>query len=195
MSQTRNSDIQKRILEETKIQASIENIPVELADKILPVLNVNPKSRKKLILYKDHDTGNLANVGLYVPAGKKWRIVCMFAKLVADATVTDRRIIIDAFADGTSGNDSWIWEGIAKTIQPASKTGYYSFLKNMSDAVIADQSNDQNFSVNIPDELILFEGANLWDTSINIQAGDTLMWNILIEEQDLLADEFEAKNI
>ncbi len=193
MAQIRNSDIQKRILEEAKLQASVDVIPTELADKILPVLNVNPKSKKKLLYYKDWNTRNLANNGLYVPAGKKWRIVSAFLKLQTDATVTDRRVVLAMYQNDSA--DSQICEGVAKTIQPASKVGIYNFMKSVTDSVIADKSSYQYLAVGIPDELTIFEGGNIWDESVNIQVGDAVKWNFIIEEQDILLDAFEVKDV
>lgn len=49
MATINNSDILKRIIEEAKIQTSVDEVPTQLASKVVPVLISNPQQISKIV--------------------------------------------------------------------------------------------------------------------------------------------------
>ena len=52
MATINNSEIQKRITEEAKLQLSVDAVPTQLAEKVVPVLISNPKPSISVVVYK-----------------------------------------------------------------------------------------------------------------------------------------------
>lgn len=52
MAQIYNSDLTKELLDGAKIQINRENIPNQLAEKVVPVMEVNPKAFRKINIIK-----------------------------------------------------------------------------------------------------------------------------------------------
>lgn len=190
MAETRNSDIQKRILEETGLQASIEKIPNELTERILPVLVVNPKSRKKLLVKVDENTrGLISSSGkvIYVPAGKKWRILGGHLTLTTDATVGNRFLDFQGY---TKDLHPSFYEQ-ASCVQPASKTFYYNLIHNITPS--NHLVNTTEFiSFLIPDWEFV-EGEGFYFMISALQAGDDAYFILYIEETDMLLEEVDYK--
>ncbi len=56
MATINNSEIQKRIISEAKIQTSIDKVPTQLAEKVVPVLISNPKQTPTILKRSASDT-------------------------------------------------------------------------------------------------------------------------------------------
>lgn len=90
MAQIYNSQLTKELIEAVKIQTSHDKVPNEIADKVIPTVETNPRllHNSEQIYFSTSDSQNL----LIVPTGKKFYIT--FAQITG-ATITAGTATID----------------------------------------------------------------------------------------------------
>jgi len=179
MTNIHNSDIQKRIIDEAKLQVAIDKVPQQLAEKVVPVLISNPKGKKRLLIFTDNNARNIFNNGLYVPAGKKWKILQAFIRLTTNGTVSDRNVNLELTSHDASIP---VYKVAADSVQPASLTEYYNFVTGQP----TEESPSGTHYIALAKDLFLLEGFSIWFAVDNVQAGDNVRFYCLIEEADLL---------
>lgn len=95
MAQINNGELIKGLIDGAKINTSIEKVPNQLADKIVPVMEVNPDLLRKtnVLVTNNNPTG----ATIYTtPANKKFYIT--FILLSANATVAGANVLKLHFA-------------------------------------------------------------------------------------------------
>jgi len=94
-----NSELTKEITDGAKIQTSHDLVPTQLAEKVVPVMEVNPKLLKYCNILKQVNSSSSGNTVIYTtPANKDFYLTCIVLSTQTDAT-----------SDGTSLN---IWGAI-----------------------------------------------------------------------------------
>jgi hypothetical protein len=83
-----NSDLSREIVEGGKIQTSVDRIPSELAEKVIPVMEVNPKLLRKINVVKYAATGTSTGVlTIYTtPSDRDFYLCSICAGYIKDAT-------------------------------------------------------------------------------------------------------------
>ena len=81
-----NSDLSKELVDGAKIQQNIDSIPNQLADKVVPVMEVNPKILRKVNLIQ---TGASVSTGTVstgsIALGKNFFLTSIIATMIKDA--------------------------------------------------------------------------------------------------------------
>jgi len=110
MARIYNSDLTKELIEAAKIQTSFDKTPVEIADKVVPVMEVNPK-----LLRRSRILGSILNR----------TTTASNVAIVASSDYTNRKVFItgccftntqDATSDNVDGSVSIIQDGATKYI-------------------------------------------------------------------------------
>lgn len=186
MAEIHNSDLSKEIIDKAKLQLSFDKLPTQLAEKVVPTLEVNPdiSRRRKIIRINSYDAGN--DKYWYVPAGKRWRIIWGNVRVSTDANVANR--ILNFYAQEPLSSKE-IWYALGLT-QVASKTVHYNFHSGFG-SITEDSAGAQY--VPIPENFVLFEGDFLNIFVNNEEAGDSMRVTFMIEETDMLINEFELR--
>lgn len=181
-----NSDIQRRIIDEAKLQVGIDSVPQELAEKVLPVLVSNPKGKKRILIFTDNNTRSLIDNGLYVPVGKTWKFLGVTAKLVTNGTVQDRGALGLEFLDPTN---IILWEAYASAVQIASKDAFYMWMPSIYPIKMTGTGGATDcYYIPLNDKIVYREGSSFWFYATDIQVGDSLTIAYIIEETDSLND-------
>jgi hypothetical protein len=88
MAQIYNSDLTKELVAGAKLQQSREKVPQELAEKVVPVMEVNPRLLRKVNLIKGSAAAAGGNVTMYTtPTDKDFYLT--YANLSMSKIVTD----------------------------------------------------------------------------------------------------------
>lgn len=95
MAQVYNSELLKGMQNDAKIQISRDRMPDQLAEKIVPTLEVNPELTRKLNLILRGTLNNTTSVTVYtVPSGKTLLIYGATLSFIKDATATTTGITL-----------------------------------------------------------------------------------------------------
>lgn len=182
-----NSDIQKRIIEEAKLQVAHDIVPQELTEKILPVLISNPKNRTRIKKLSDQDI-SCSDKYFHVPIGKKWKVLYGCVLYISTAAAGNRMLNL-TFLDRENSDLMWITNAVE---QEPSKEEYYNISPSSPD--VSEITSGYHF-LPIPKEAFLTEGCqiNIYDYNGVASAADTMKIILYVEETDLLDDEFNIK--
>lgn len=123
-------------------------------------------------------TANDSDKTLTVPAGKSWRVMSVYVRLVTTATVGNRQIEVKA----TDGSDAELLTVRAGAVQAASATRFYNFATGVPD-LTAFRDTDA-LSNPLPRDLILPAGFKLRvrDKAGIDAAADDMDVRVLVEE-------------
>jgi len=113
-----NSDLTKELTEGGKIQVSRDIVPNQLAEKVVPTMEVNPKLFRKINVVKSTVTALTGAITVYTtPTDKDFFLCGLYLTTIKDAASdgTDAYISV-TFIDGSSGTVMAI-PGIASTAQ------------------------------------------------------------------------------
>lgn len=104
MATINSSEIIRELIEVTGIQPSRDKIPSELADKILPVLEVNPKLTKNINFTAASSSTTTGGFGITMPTAQPVFITNLTASYSKDATanVATGRISVTAVINGAT---------------------------------------------------------------------------------------------
>jgi hypothetical protein len=84
-----NSDLTKEIRDGAKIQVSVDNIPSQLADKVVPVMEVNPKLLRRVNIIRHNNSTNATTVTIYTtPSDRDFYLTSATLSTHKDATST-----------------------------------------------------------------------------------------------------------
>lgn len=104
MAQIYNSDLIKEVIDGAKIQIAHDNFPNQLAEKVVPVMEVNPKLLRTISVVKHNNILNSSSATIYTtPVGKSFYITAAILSMQKDATSISKycAITID-LPDGTT---------------------------------------------------------------------------------------------
>lgn len=89
MTKIYNSNLTKAIIEGAKLQTSTDKIPDELAEKVVPVMEVNPNLLRNINFVKRVNIVNTATTTVYTtPTDKDFYLTNAFLNFIKDALNT-----------------------------------------------------------------------------------------------------------
>lgn len=101
MAQINNSQLSKELIDGAKIQTSAEQIPTQLAEKVVPVMEVNPKMLRICNIVKRQTTTNSTSGTIYTtPTDKDFYLVSCSLNVIKDVTATSLFSTITCTIDG-----------------------------------------------------------------------------------------------
>lgn len=115
MAEIHNSDTIKRILDDAKIQTSHDEVPKQLASKVVPVLIANPK--REINIFGEGTANNAASAAIYTtPTNKDFYLTSATISLIKDVTATSLASWISFTAKGVARR-ILIITGLSLTVQ------------------------------------------------------------------------------
>ncbi len=119
MAQIYNSDLTKELIDGAKIQTSREYPPNQLADKVVPTLEVNPKILQKLNYTHSNTATNATSATIYTtPTDQDFYLSAVALAIIKDATSTSTKSAVTATINGVA-QDLLSIPGITLTAQTA----------------------------------------------------------------------------
>jgi len=101
MANINNSQLSKELIDGAKIQTSFDKIPTQLADKVVPVMEVNPKLLKITGVVKNASISNATGGTIYtLPTDKDFYLTDCALSVIKDATSTSVGSDLTAVMDG-----------------------------------------------------------------------------------------------
>lgn len=96
-----NSELKKELQEGAKTQSFKEIVPSQLADKVVPVMEVNPKLLRRINLVKTAECNNATTATVYTtPSDKDFYLCGGNLSLIKDVTATSVRSGINFTSEG-----------------------------------------------------------------------------------------------
>jgi len=125
MAKIYNSDLFKELKDGAKIQQAVDRIPNEIAEKVIPVMEVNPKLLRTINIIKNVYGTATGNLTVYsVPSNKDFYLVGADISAQEDALSTNTATYIAATIDGAAVR---ILQLSKLTLTADSKNGSISF--------------------------------------------------------------------
>jgi len=98
------SELKRELIDAARIQVSKDRVPSEIADKVIPVIEVNPKLLRRCNIIRANDALNATAATIYAtPADKEFYLVGACLGVIKDVTsqsvATDIRIVVDGRTD------------------------------------------------------------------------------------------------
>jgi hypothetical protein len=98
------SDLKRELIDAARIQVSKDRIPSEIAEKVVPVIEVNPNMLRRCNIARANDATNATAATIYAtPADKEFWLVSATLGIIKDVTsqsvATDIRVLIDGRTD------------------------------------------------------------------------------------------------
>lgn len=98
-----NSDLSKELIDGAKIQVSKDKVPNQIADKVVPVMEVNPKMLKYVNVIKRASVINATSTTIYTtPTDRDFYLTSAQLSLIKDATSTSATSAIAVTLKGDS---------------------------------------------------------------------------------------------
>lgn len=98
-----NSDLTKELVDAGKIQVSRDSIPTQIADKVVPVMEVNPRLTRYSNIVRHSNLDNTTSATIYtVPSGKSFVLTGASLNFLKDATATATTIYISIVIGGAT---------------------------------------------------------------------------------------------
>jgi len=177
MAKINNSEITKEIQQALMLDTVREKPPLDVADKLLPVLVVGTPPAK-IIEFLD-ETANDSDKTITVPEGKQWQLLYGLVDFTTTATAGNRQMEFLWF----DSNGNIILTFRALNVQVASTTERYN-LGLVKDVLEPTAGFHQ---IPIPDKFYLKSGASLRfrdSATIDAAADDTSL-RMIFEETDM----------
>lgn len=106
MAKIYSSDLSKELREGARLQTAKDIIPSELAEKVVPVMEVNPKMLRRITVFKETTKNTTASTTIYsTPSDRDFYLSAAYFSLQADAA-----------CDNVSGQIIATQEGSGKAI-------------------------------------------------------------------------------
>ena len=103
MAKIYNSELFRELTQGGKIQTSIDRIPSELAEKVVPVMEVNPKLLKELNIIKNTEAFNTTSATIYTtPSDKDFYLTGYALSVTKDAGSTSQKSWISCTINGAT---------------------------------------------------------------------------------------------
>lgn len=183
MATIQNQAIIQKLIDELELYPALEKMPTELAEKILPVFQVNSEQlevqmKPNYLLWQDTAL-NDADKTLTVPDKHTYVIKQGNVNFISTATVGERRLRIEI----KDNNGVMLWAGMSAAGQIASKEYEYMISSNYYKAVADINASHSHFS--IPPEFVLKEGYTfrVWDAEGIALAADDMTISLMVDDQ------------
>jgi len=103
MATIHNSDLSKELQQGAKIQINRDVIPNQLAEKVVPVMEVNPKLLRRIDIHKAGTLTNGTSATIYTtPADKDFFLVALQLSIIKDGNSTSTSTAINGTVNGVS---------------------------------------------------------------------------------------------
>lgn len=100
-----NSDLSKEVIAGAKIQTSRDVIPNQIADKVVPVMEVNPKLLRRINTFGAGTASNATSATVYTtPTDRDFFLTAAVFSMIKDATSTSTLSNLITTIDGASVN-------------------------------------------------------------------------------------------
>lgn len=101
MAQIHNSDLIKGISKNAGIQISRENVPNQLAEKVVPTMETNPELLRKISIVRSTTGTNATSTTIYTtPTDQDFYLCAMAITMIKDVTATSNATAIVATING-----------------------------------------------------------------------------------------------
>jgi len=117
MAIVNKQEIIKRFIEKLRLDPGMERIPMQIADKILPVIDISERGEFKQIF---DNSANDSSKSFTVPLGHRWEVEYVHILFIASADVGTRNVVVRILSDGV-GSDL-LYEGEMEVQPVASGT-------------------------------------------------------------------------
>lgn len=183
MAKINRSDIVNEIVKQIGLDTSIDKLPNEMIDKVMPVIVANRNTTK--ILEVRDDAANDSNKTITVPVGKQWKLLYAFIQLGATATVGNRQMRIELI----SGTGVFVWLSVALNVQTANQTEFYMLAPGIQEPTEALATHH---FLPMPRECLMEEGSSIVirDAAAVDAAADDLNIRLIVEETDAITRGF-----
>ena len=189
MAIIQNSDVIQKLVDELGLSPALEKIPTELAEKVLPVFQVNSETitlqaKPNYILWQDA-TANDSDKTLTVPDGHTYVLKQGFIKYASSADVGNRVLTIEI--QDAAGNTVWVAEQLDADKMEASKTHYFRLHPNSR---IIDKEGAANyhtiFTFPLAPDFVMLEGwtIRVWDYEAIAAAADDMEVSFIVDDQE-----------
>ena len=186
MAKINNQAIMQKLIDELELYPAKDTIPTELAEKLLPVYQVNTEDvninlKENMKLYRDA-TLNANDRTIIVPDGKTWKIKMFDVYYIATATANPRYMQLEIL--DSSSNIIFKVENIA-SIGASNLGAHIMYYENAGNNETHVSDADKQFMhIRIP-PLTLLEGygIRIFDAS-NRDVNDDMVTALLVDEQD-----------
>jgi len=105
MAQINNKNLIKGIIDNANLQISRDAIPNQLADKVVPVMEVNTKLLRRCNVVASNACANATSANIYViPADKDFYLVACAIGVIKDVTSTSTSSVLKGVVNGSTLN-------------------------------------------------------------------------------------------
>ena len=194
MAKINNAQVIQKLIDELQLYPGTDLIPTELAEKILPVFQINTQDVNVNVegnfVKFTNAVQNSNDKSILVPTGKQWILKRVYIRYIADANAGNR---VAALQIKDSAGEV-IFQNMANIVmRAASGTAEVEYIDGSgSDFPLADGGVAQNGGTTpaqyyyLPKDIILLEGSivrffDLTDVSTN----DDFTFNIIVDEKDV----------
>ena len=116
MAQIYNSDLTKEIVKTIKASTARDKIPDQIADKVVPVIDVNPDHNRFVNIIASAAALNATSGTIYTtPADRDFYLTAACLSLIKDATATSTISAISCVINGITTNRVLRIEGLTLT--------------------------------------------------------------------------------
>lgn len=113
MAQIYNSDLTQELINGAKIQQNRDTVPNQIADKVVPVMEVNPKLLRRVNVIRHGYATNAATATIYTtPADQEFYLTECCLSWVKDAGSDATTAYLTVNNDGVSGRRLLVLTGI-----------------------------------------------------------------------------------
>ena len=103
MATIQNSDLTRELVQGAKIAQSYEQVPTQLAEKVVPFMEVNPKLLSIINIVKNNAAVNATTSTIYTtPPDRDFYLCTVSMSTIKDATSTSVVSQVLAFVDGVN---------------------------------------------------------------------------------------------
>lgn len=148
-----NSNLTKEIIDGAKLQVQDGNIPSEIGNTVVPVMEVNPKLMRRANVALSITATNATSSTIYnIPSDKEFYLTSVYLSLVKDVTATSTISTINGTLDGTTTGVALISLKTTTLTAESQNAGLtFTFplkLKSGSAITVTNSTNVANVSAN-----------------------------------------------
>lgn len=113
-----NSELSKELIEGARIATAKDNIPTQIADKVVPVMEVNPKLLRRANIIRSANAINSTGATVYTtPTDRDFFLTSVHLSVIKDVTATSQNTELDFVTDDGIQQYAFVINGITLTPQ------------------------------------------------------------------------------